>query len=206
MAANRVDMAGLAMLATGAIFAYAGLTGKSVLAELHAIVSGQSPATLGQANPIKGTSNPAATPTAPGAVGGGTASGAVIAQDAMQYVGHKYVYGGAPGQSGANGWDCSSFVNWVLNHDLGMSIPGGTWNPNTHGPNTTSYNGWSGANPIPRNQAGAGDLCCWSTHIGIAINNTQMVSALNERLGTQITGIENGGPQGESLTCRRLVA
>jgi hypothetical protein len=53
--------------------------------------------------------------------------------------------------------------------------------------------------------ATAGCLAVWSTHIGICINNYQMISALNPGLGTEITGITDSGPQGESAVIRQLV-
>jgi cell wall-associated NlpC family hydrolase len=198
--AGKVDMIGLSMLAAGSIFAYAGITGRSALGTLYTIVSGSSPGHLPGVNPIAGTANPNAIPVAPGNVTGGTSSG--LAQWGLSQVGHKYVYGGAPN---SGGWDCSSMVSEGITTVLHKPLPNtNPYTGATHGPTAADYKGWSGAVTIPRNQAGADDLACWDTHIGIIINNTQMVSALNERLGTQVTGIEQGGPQNESLTCRRL--
>lgn len=198
----KLDGIALGSLAAGTLFVYSGLTGKSVLASVQLIVSGKSPKSLGNSSPIKGTGNPAASAATPGSISGGSVSGAAIAADAMKYVGHAYLYGGAPGPNGTDPWDCSSFCNWVLSHDLRMPIPGGAWNPSGHGPATGSYLGWGTG--INRNQVGAGDLIVWPTHMGIALNNTQMISALNPSLSTEVTGIENGGPQGESLVCRRI--
>lgn len=200
----------LAIAGVGAVFLWSGLRGKSVTAVLRAILSGQNPTTLGATNSItalSGTGNPYAVPLGSSGISGGTATGQQIATDALKYVGHAYIYGGAPGASGTNGWDCSSFVNWVLNHDLMQPIPGfagGQWPPTTHGPATGSY--LSFGTSIPAQQVGAGDLCVWSTHIGIATTNTDMVSALNPQLGTQVTGILDGGPSGESVTYRRVAA
>jgi peptidoglycan DL-endopeptidase CwlO len=189
---------------------WSGLTGKSWSQILRLVISGQNPATaqttqatVGAPNLVGGTGSTSATGEAAGQVIG-TAFGSQIANDALQYTGHSYVYGGAPGPNGTNGWDCSSFVNWVLSHDMHMAIPGGTWNPSTHGPTTLSYLAWSGAQTISRSGVEAGDLCNWQTHIGIAINNSQMISALNPSMGTEVTGIEAGGPSGEALVCRRL--
>lgn len=201
--AQKLDGIAIASIVGGTIFVYAGITGRSVLASIQAIVSGKSPSGLAKANPIQGTGNPNAAPVGQASIQG-SVNGTAIAQDAVQYVGHAYRYGGAPGPSGTNPWDCSSFVNWVLNHDMHVNIPGGNWNPSTHGPNTTSYSGWGGASVVARGNAAAGDLALWGTHIGICLNNSQMVSALNEHLGTRITGIENGGPQGETLRILRL--
>ena len=203
--ASKIDGVALATLATGTLFVYAGITGKSVLASIQSMISGKSPSLLANINPINGTGNPNAVGVSAGTVTG-TGNGAALASDALKYVGHKYLYGGAPGTSGANPWDCSSFVNWVLGHDFKMTLPGGVngYNGTSHGPTTGGYMSWSGAHTIPRSSLEAGDLCVWSTHIGIAINSTQMVSALNPSLGTMVTTPENGGPQGESLVCRRI--
>ena len=203
--ASKIDGVALGSIAVGVLFTYAGVTGKSVLASIQAMISGKSPSLLANINPINGTGNPNATPGAAGTVSGST-NGVAIANDALKYVGHKYLYGGAPGPNGQGPRDCSSFVNWVLGHDLQMTLPGGVsgYNGSSHGPVTGGYLSWSGARTIPRSSLQAGDLCVWPTHIGIAINATQMVSALNPSLGTLVTTPENGGPQGESLTCRRI--
>jgi len=202
--ASKIDGVALATVAIGTLFVYAGITGKSVLASIRAMVTGKSPSLLANMNPINGTGNPNATAVPAGTVTG-TGNGAAIASDALKYVGHKYLYGGAPGTNGQNPWDCSSFVNWVLGHDFKMSLPGGvSYDGRTHGPVTGGYMSWSGAHTIPRSSLEAGDLCVWSTHIGIAINGSQMVSALNPSLGTMVTTPENGGPQGETLVCRRI--
>lgn len=203
----------LAIAGTGAIILWSGLRGKSWTDVLRQVVAGKNPASSANVNPIAnpqfqstGTGNPSATGETPGVIAG-SVNGTAIANDAMKYVGHPYLYGGAPGPSGQNPWDCSSFVNWVLNHDMISPIPGYSgrqWNPSTHGPATGSYIVWTGAHTISRANVDAGVLCVWETHIGIAINNTQMVSALNEHLGTEVTGIESGGPSGEVLVCRRL--
>src|SRR5215469_15711208 len=62
-----VDGTGLALVAAGTLFAYAGITGKSVLSSLYAIVSGNNPSGVAQANPITGT--PATAVTALGSPG-----------------------------------------------------------------------------------------------------------------------------------------
>jgi cell wall-associated NlpC family hydrolase len=199
--AGKLDGTAVGAFVAGTIFVYAGLTGKSVLASIQSVVSGKSPKGLANANPIQGTGNPDAATMSPAAISG-SVSGSAIASDAVRYAGHAYLYGGAPGPNGTSPWDCSSFCNWVLSHDMRMSIPGGAWDPSTHGPATGSYLGFGTG--ISRSQVAAGDLIVWPTHMGIALNNTQMISALNPGLGTQVTGIENGGPQGESLVCRRV--
>lgn len=204
MDTSKIDGVALGTLAVGVLFVYAGLTGKSVLASIQSMVSGKSPSLLANLNPINGTGNPNATGVAVGTVSG-FGNGPALANDALKYKGHQYVYGGAPGKSGNGPWDCSSFMNWVLGVDFKMTLPGGvTYDGTSHGPTTGGYMSWSGAHTIPRSQLQAGDLCVWSTHMGMAINNSQMISALNPSLGTMVTSPENGGPQGESLVCRRI--
>lgn len=63
----------------------------------------------------------AAAGPASGGATGRSASGQAIAADALRYKGAPYVWGGAK----PSGWDCSGFVNYVIGHDLGMTIPGG---------------------------------------------------------------------------------
>src|SRR5579859_1701320 len=104
-------------------------------------------------------------------------TGAAIAADAMRYAGQGYVFGGPADRPG--NWDCSSFVSWVLGHDLGLALPGGAWGapgfpPSAHGPVVTDYAAWRATVPIPASRATAGDLVCWvgvgaGGHIGIVL-------------------------------------
>ena len=139
---------------------------------------------------------------------------AAIASDGMRYAGRGYVFGGnasAPGD-----WDCSSFVSYVLGHDLGLALPGGRWGdpgfpPGSHGPVVTSYAGWPGAVPVQEPQAGAGDLVLWvgvgaGGHMGIVLGPDKMVSALNPQLGTLVSPITGYGPLGVNPVYRRIVA
>lgn len=112
-----------------------------------------------------------------------------VANYALQYQGHAYRFGGAPGKNGTDPWDCSSFANWSFSK-TGHSIPGygpGQYDGSVHGPPTGSWIAWM--THIPQNQAQAGDLVVSATHMGIVIGPNQMISALNSRLGTKITPI-----------------
>lgn len=145
---------------------------------------------------------------------GGTASGparGTISGDALKYKGLGYVYGGPASRPGD--WDCSSFVSYVLGHDLGLRLPGGGkygdpgYPPNAHGPVVVSYATWSGATAVRSPQAG--DLCCWvglgtGGHIGIAISSTHMISAYDTAQGTLVTPIQGAGPSGVPLVYRRV--
>ncbi|SRR6266487_4263456 len=74
--------------------------------------------------------------------------------------------------------------------------------PGSHGPVVTDYASWAGATTV--GTPAAGDLCIFlpDQHIGIAVNATEMVSALNPSLGTRRTPI--GGAAGGSLIYRRI--
>lgn len=145
-----------------------------------------------------------------------TVTGDEIAADAKKYIGLGYVYGGDASAPGV--WDCSSFVSYVLGHDLHLALPNnGRWGepgypPNSHGPVVTDYASWTGARTVSTdpNQARAGDLCCFvgsgaSGHIGIATGANRMVSALDTTDGTIQSPIAGYGPYGAPLIIRRLL-
>lgn len=205
----------LLITGAGAIVMWAALKAKAPSEVLRALLSGKPLDTVPPVDTITG-STPAAA-YGYGAYGYGSVfsgtTGSTVANDALKYQGHLYVYGGAPGPNGANGWDCSSFVNWVLGHDLGMTLPGSRtpgYNGTSHGPTTVSYWGWSGAKNVTlgtanaEKQAQAGDLVVWATHMGIAIGNGRMVSALNDQLGTEVTTISGGAPKGQTALLKRI--
>lgn len=126
------------------------------------------------------------------------ATGSAIADDALRYKGQGYVWGGnaaAPGH-----WDCSSFVSYVLGHDLGMALPGGGhygdpgYPPHSHGPTTLQYLLYG--QPVTRADVRAGDLIVSADHMGIAIDGGRMISAQDEQLGTGIGDFPAGFPGG----------
>lgn len=137
-------------------------------------------------------------------------TGARIARAAERYEGQGYVYGGNASSPGD--WDCSSFVSYVLGHDLGMALPGGRWGaagfpPGAHGPVVATYATWTGAQTV--GTPAAGDLCIWvglgpDGHIGIAVSGDEMVSALNPSAGVARTPIIGTGPAGAPLIYRRV--
>lgn len=206
----------LAGAGIGSVMLYAGFKGKKWTDVTHALVGGENPSNVGQSYGI--TTSPAAfepTQTASyggsfGGIGGGTATGQQIAEDALLYKGAGYVWAGAPGGGHAEGhWDCSSFANAVIGRDLHMAIPmygAGKYNGQAHGPNTIIWLAWPGAKRVPLHEASAGDLAIWQTHMGIVVDNLHMISALNSQIGTQVTTINGGAPPGEIVTIKQLVA
>jgi cell wall-associated NlpC family hydrolase len=148
-------------------------------------------------------------PTFPGP----SVTGQAIADDALRYEGQGYVYGGNASRPGD--WDCSSFISYVLGHDLGLPLPGGMWGgpgmpPNDHGPVVMDYVNWSLASPVPMGMEEPGDLVCWpgygpAGHIGIVTGINEMVSALNPQIGTRQTPIAGYGP-GPVWVYRRVTA
>lgn len=136
--------------------------------------------------------------------------GAVIASAALRYRGAGYTFGGRADRPG--NWDCSSFVSYVLGHDLGLTLPGGgrygaaAYPPHYHGPVVTSYYGWAGATRVAA--PAAGDLCIWNGagplgHIGIAVDAHTMISAQDAALGTNTSGIP-ASLHGAPLTVHRI--
>jgi cell wall-associated NlpC family hydrolase len=196
----------LSEIAAGAILAWSGIENASLKATVTSLISGKAP------RPSTGTD--AIAQVAPVAAASSVASAttsSAIANDALRYSGHAYLFGGAPGPDGSRPWDCSSFASWVLGHDLGFALPGGSWASVTasgaeHGPSTISYLSWSGAQTVGHTASVAqpGDLLVWQTHCGFCIGPNEMISAQDEALGTG-TSVITGAIPGELLFVRRVV-
>ena len=188
MPAARVGVSGLALGVTagGMLLVYAGVANATVSDTIRALLRGERPpsrpSTLEAARGDVGRSLGAAVARAANQATGvvdagigvaGTGSqpagtrGQQIAAFAASYLGVPYVFGGADPSKGV---DCSGLVTWVLHHDMGINLPS-----NSHTV-TGQFLVWSGAVTVPRPPA-AGDLICWPSHIGIAIDSTTMVHA-----------------------------
>lgn len=181
----------LTSVSVGLLFVWSGIKGWSMLGTLTDIVLGKKP-TQESIAPLVNVST---SDSQSGQSGFGVSSNA-IAATAMQYQGHAYSYGGAPGPDGSRPWDCSSFVNFIMAVKLRMAIPGnavGVYNGNSHGPTTGMWGIWNGLSHVERAAVQAGDIIVWTDHMGIAISNSQMISALNEQQGTKVTPIEGYG-------------
>lgn len=170
-------------VAVGSLFVYSAIKGKSVLATAQAVITGQNPGNVSQANPI---TNPPPTTGTTDNVSGGSFVGI-----ARSYIGKlTYVFGG-PNKANPGSVDCSSFSSLVL-HQGGISDPGGSpYNPNIHGPNTLSYLAWSGATTVGHSESSAQPdyLIVGPTHMGICSGSGNYVSALNPSMGVKETPI-----------------
>lgn len=192
----------VAAVTAGGIMLVSGIRGWSVSSTVRDILSGKPPVNT-NVNSITGTTAAQAAGVSGAAAGTGISA---IANDAMQYDGAGYVWGGTPA-SGTGHWDCSSFVSWVMGHDLRMAIPGyqpGAYTGTSHGPVALQYKLWSGAVTVPAASMQAGDLACWNTHIGIVTGPDTMISALNPSLGTKVSSVSGGAPKGETVAVRRV--
>jgi cell wall-associated NlpC family hydrolase len=177
--------AGVAYLATGGLLLYSGIKGATIADTVESVFTGKLNVTDTETISVDNSDS-----TSPAAATGATATGQQIIGDAMKYNGHKYVYGGPSNPT--NGWDCSSFVSYVLGHDLGMLLPGNkTWaaatnNGDDHGPVASDFAdtpGFYKVNDSATNNE-PGDLLVWSGHVGFGTGSGGMFSAYDVQSGT----------------------
>lgn len=216
MASRGINGLAVGAIAVGGLFVYSGVRGTGILASVKSAIQGQPLSTDLQLNPITPadpaipvSSEGGSTETTPTNSEGSAGKGGQIAADARQYDGAGYVFGGAPA-IGIGHWDCSSFVNKIVGIDNGLAIPGyaaGKYDGKSHGPPSIVWFAWTGATTIGHDGSLAqpGDLCCWQTHIGIALGGGQMISArsASDHPPTGIQSIKGAIP-GELLAVRRL--
>ena len=115
----------------------------------------------------------------------GSGTGADVANYALQFVGNPYVFGGS---SLTNGTDCSGFVMSVY-ANFGVSLP-----HSSSGDRSVGYDVGGLEN------AQAGDIICYSGHVGIYIGNGQIVHA-----STSKTGIVVGNATYRTPLCVRRI-
>lgn len=119
----------------------------------------------------------------------GYANGGDVVNDIEKWNGHKYVWGG--GANPSTGWDCSSFVNYIVGHDFKLNLPGGgSWGQMTnngaaHGPVASSYNNWNYGHGVPWSGAKKGDLAIENNgaHIGFIIQDNVNKSSAETLMG-----------------------
>lgn len=97
----------------------------------------------------------------------GSASGNSVLAFASQFVGNPYVYGGT---SLTNGTDCSGFVMGVYKN-FGVGLP--------HSSAAMRNVGYG----VSQSQMKAGDIVCYSGHVGIYDGNGRIVNAATGKLG-----------------------
>ena len=102
----------------------------------------------------------------------GSGLGASVANYALQFVGNPYVYGGT---SLTNGTDCSGFTMSVYKN-FGVSLP--------HSSGAQRSCGY-GVSSIA--EAQAGDIICYSGHVGIYIGGGQIVHASTAKTGIKVS-------------------
>lgn len=125
----------------------------------------------------KRTSSTAQTSTAQTATAsGGSGTGASVANYALQFVGNPYVYGGS---SLTNGTDCSGFVMSVY-ANYGVSLP--------HSSSSLRSSGSGVEGGLSAAQAG--DIVCYSGHVGIYIGNGQIVHASTSKTGIIVSNAD----------------
>jgi phage-related protein len=121
-------------------------------------------------------------------------NGGQILADAVKWNGHPYHWGGPSNPQ--QGWDCSSFVGYILGHDFGLALPGGAkWNGSTHGPVASSYNNEPGFRLVSHNTKDiqAGDLLVENSggHVGFGVGPDRMFSAFGTSSGTIFSNASN---------------
>ena len=101
------------------------------------------------------------------------AGGSAVVSYASQFVGNPYVYGGS---SLTNGTDCSGFVMGVYSA-FGVGLP--------HSSSAMRGVGYG----VDVNSMQAGDIVCYSGHVGIYTGNGTIVNALNSSSGITYTNV-----------------
>lgn len=124
----------------------------------------------------------------------GFATGGQILTDATKFNGHRYVWGGASNPK--SGWDCSSFVGYILGHDFSYPLPGGArWNGAVHGPTANQFVNQPGFKMVSHNIKDIlpGDLLVENSggHVGFGVGPNQMFSAYDTASGTLFTNAAN---------------
>ncbi len=166
MARASINGVGVAVIGTGALLAWTGITGTPVVDGLRNIARGLPAGTL-VPSPSGGT--PGSATGSPSSGGATPATGARpgILAAARKYLGVPYRWGGTDPRTGL---DCSGLVIVAL-RDAGFTVSGRpTASMFYFGRGIRSY-------PVTRAQVAPGDLVCWPTHIGIAVSGKRMVHA-----------------------------
>ena len=115
-------------------------------------------------------------------------TGADIVAYAKQYLGCKYVMGG----TSPSGFDCSGFTQYVYKH-FGYSI------------SRTSSTQRSDGIAVKKTELQAGDIVCFSGHVGIYIGGNNFIHASNPSDGVKITSLSDSYYVKSYITARRIL-
>ncbi|NLJ40214.1 MAG: LysM peptidoglycan-binding domain-containing protein [Clostridiales bacterium] len=112
-------------------------------------------------------------------------SGSDVVAYAKRFNGYRYVFG----TSGPNTFDCSGFTKYVYGH-FGVSLP------------HSSASQRSVGKAVSRSELKAGDILCFSGHVGLYIGGGQFIHASNRKDGVKISNLDSYGKR--LITARRI--
>lgn len=136
-----------------------------------------------------------ATPVTPETSTSGT-TGTAVVEYAKQYLGYKYVSGGA---TPAKGFDCSGFTSYVYKN-FGISL------------NRTSSDQIKNGVAVDKNDLQLGDIVLFNNdantrigHVGIYVGNGNFIHASNPSDGVKITTLTSGYYAKRYVGARRVI-
>ena len=148
----------------------------------------QKPVTPEKAEPV-----PEAKPETETTTG---TTGAAVVEYAKQYLGYKYVSGGA---SPSKGFDCSGFTQYVYKH-FGITL------------NRSSKDQIKNGVAVDRNNLQVGDLVLFNNdantaigHVGIYVGGDNFIHASNPSDGVKITSLSTGYYKTRYVGARRVI-
>lgn len=112
-----------------------------------------------------------------------------IVEYAKNFLGTKYVYGGT---SPKTGFDCSGFTQYVYKH-FGYSISRTSDSQRNNGTNVSKSN------------LQAGDIVCFSRHVGIYVGGNKFIHAENPANGVKISSLSEKYYTSKYITARRII-
>ena len=115
-------------------------------------------------------------------------TGSDVVAYAKTFLGCKYVYGG----TSPSGFDCSGFTQYVYKH-FGYSL------------SRTSSAQRSNGVAVSKSNLKAGDIVCFSGHVGIYVGGNQFIHAENPANGVTISLLSESYYTSTYITARRII-